>query len=122
VNPPTAVVVGAGPIGRNVAHLLRENGVEPAVIELNMETVRELRGQRYAAVYGDAGRTERLVKAGVANAKALVISVAGMPGVEETIRIARELNPGIQILVRTVYLREGDRGSSPPGPPAAWES
>jgi len=109
VNRPTAVVVGAGPIGRNVARLLRENAVEPAVIELNMDTVRELRGQGYAAVYGDAGRTETLIRAGVANAKALVISVAGMPGVEETIRIARELNPEIQILVRTVYLREGDR-------------
>ncbi|RPJ52573.1 MAG: sodium:proton exchanger, partial [Acidobacteria bacterium] len=109
VNRPTAVVVGAGPIGRNVARLLRENGVEPAVIELNMDTVRELRGQGYDAVYGDAGRTETLVRAGVASAQALVISVAGMPGVEETIRIARELNPGIQILVRTVYLREGSR-------------
>ena len=105
----TAVVGGAGPIGRTVARLLRENGIEPAMIELNMDTVRELGGQGFDAVYGDAGRVETLVRAGVDRARALVISVAGMPDVEETIRLARQLNPGIQILARTVYLREAHR-------------
>ena len=38
-----AVVVGYGPVGRTVTRLLRENDIEPTVIELNMETVRELR-------------------------------------------------------------------------------
>ena len=38
-----AVIVGYGPVGRTVVRLLRENGIEPTVIELNMETVRALR-------------------------------------------------------------------------------
>lgn len=29
-----------------------------------------------------------------------------MPGATETIRVARELNPGIRVLVRTTHLRE----------------
>ena len=38
-----AVVVGYGPTGRTMTRLLRENGIEPVVIELNMDTVRLLR-------------------------------------------------------------------------------
>src|SRR5580700_8148024 len=38
-----AVVVGYGPVGRTVVPLLRENSVEPTIIELNLETVRQLR-------------------------------------------------------------------------------
>ena len=38
-----AVVVGYGPTGRTVARLLKENGIQPTVIELNMDTVRALR-------------------------------------------------------------------------------
>ena len=37
-----AVVVGYGPAGR-LSRLLRENDIEPTVIELNLETVRALR-------------------------------------------------------------------------------
>ena len=37
-----AVIVGYGPVGRTLARLLRENQFEPVVIELNMETVRDV--------------------------------------------------------------------------------
>ena len=46
--------------------LLRENGIEPTVIELNMDAVRELREHGVDAVYGDATRPETLEAAGVA--------------------------------------------------------
>src|SRR5262249_31017053 len=36
-----AIVVGYGPVGRTLAHLLRENRVEPVVIDLNIDTVRQ---------------------------------------------------------------------------------
>ena len=38
-----AVVVGYGPTGQTVTRLLRENGISPTVIELNMDTVRAMR-------------------------------------------------------------------------------
>ena len=41
-----AVVIGYGPTGRTVSRLLRDNGIEPTVVELNMDTVRELRARR----------------------------------------------------------------------------
>jgi CPA2 family monovalent cation:H+ antiporter-2 len=101
-----AIVVGYGPVGRTLTRLLRENKLEPVVIELNLETVRRLNGEGVRAIYGDAGHRETLVEAGVEAATALLLTSSGMTGVTETIRWARELNPAIRILARSVYLEE----------------
>jgi CPA2 family monovalent cation:H+ antiporter-2 len=102
---PGTVVVGGGPIGRTVVRLLSENGIHPTVVDLNLDTVRELQKTGVRAVYGDATQAATLAAAGVAHARGLVISVAGLPGIEEAVRAARELNPAIQVLARTDYLR-----------------
>jgi CPA2 family monovalent cation:H+ antiporter-2 len=36
----------------------------------------------------------------------LIVSIAGLPGVQEAFKVARELNPSVQILARANYLRE----------------
>jgi len=101
-----AVVVGYGPTGRTVIRLLRENGIEPTVIELNMDTVRALRQDGVNAVYGDATRPDTLAGAGVATAGTLVLTSAGMANSTEVIRTAREFNPTIRVLARAGYLRD----------------
>lgn len=101
-----AVVAGYGPVGRTVCRLLRENGIMPCIIEMNLETVRQLRKDGIDAIYGDAVHRDTLLSAGVDRASTLILSVAGIPGTEDVIRQARELNPGIKILVRSNYLRE----------------
>ena len=101
-----AVVVGYGPVGRTVVRLLRENSVHPRVVEMNIDTVRELQGGGIDAIYGDATRPDALIASGITAARSLIISVGGMIGASETIRVARELNPGVRVLVRTTHLRE----------------
>jgi monovalent cation:H+ antiporter-2, CPA2 family len=101
-----AVVVGHGPVGRTVARLLRENRIDPTVIELNVETVRRLQAEGIPAVYGDASHADVLAAARIAGARSIVLTVAGLPTVSEIIRIACELNPRIQILARSASLRE----------------
>ena len=101
-----AVVVGYGPVGRTVTRLLSRNAVKPTIIEMNLETVHRLRQEGLPAVYGDASHRETLVNAGVAQAATLILTAGGLHGVEEIIRIARELNPVIRILARATYLYE----------------
>jgi CPA2 family monovalent cation:H+ antiporter-2 len=101
-----AVVVGYGPVGRTVTRLLRENEIEPTVIELNLETVRRLRAEGVAAVYGDASHRDTLKGAGVDRAGSLILSASGIGREEEVIRVARELNPSVRILARSSYLRD----------------
>jgi CPA2 family monovalent cation:H+ antiporter-2 len=101
-----AVVIGYGPVGRTVARLLRENRVEPTIVEMNLETVHRLRAEGIPAVYGDAGRRETLEQAGVARAATLVMSASSIKGAREVVRLARELNPDVRIISRSAYLRE----------------
>ena len=101
-----AIVIGYGPTGRTVVRLLRDNGIEPIVIELNMDTVRRLREQGFDAIYGDATRRDTLEAAGAAHAGTVILTSAGMGDAAEVIRMARELNPKVQVLARAAYLRD----------------
>jgi CPA2 family monovalent cation:H+ antiporter-2 len=101
-----AVVVGYGPVGQTVCRLLRENGVVPTVVEMNLETGQRLRTAGAAAVYGDAARPETLRAAGVDRADTLVLSASSLATAEEVVRLAREMNPGVRVLARSAYLRE----------------
>jgi CPA2 family monovalent cation:H+ antiporter-2 len=101
-----AIVVGYGPVGQTVTRLLRENGIEPIIIEMNRDTVHRLREAGVSAVYGDASHRETLQGAGVERAGSLILSAAGMHASAEVIRLARELNPTIRILARSAYVRE----------------
>lgn len=101
-----AVVVGYGPVGRTVARLLASNGFSPMVVDLNLNTVKELRARNLPVVYGDASHAEILRQAGVAKSDILILSSSSIRGGKEVIREARTLNPKIRILARTAYLRE----------------
>ncbi|TSK08915.1 MAG: sodium:proton exchanger [Geobacter sp.] len=101
-----AVVVGYGPTGKTLARLLAENGIEPFVVEMNLQTVRQLQKEGTAALYGDVTLRDTLEAAGVASAVALVLTSAGMQGEEDVIKLARELNPEVRILACATYLRD----------------
>ncbi|MGA2478625.1 MAG: cation:proton antiporter [Spirochaetia bacterium] len=101
-----AVVVGYGPVGQTLVRLLAENGISSTIIEMNLRTVRRLRQEGTAVVYGDAGHRETLASAGVPSAGSLFLSASGMGADREILRLAREMNPGIRILARSAYLRE----------------
>jgi CPA2 family monovalent cation:H+ antiporter-2 len=101
-----AVVIGYGPTGRTVVRLLRDNGIVPTVVELNIDAVRALRNDGVDAIYGDATRPETLEAAGVTRAGTLILGSAGMANSAEVIRAARALNPHVRVLARAPYLRD----------------
>ena len=103
-----AVVVGCGPVGMTVARLLRENGVEPTMIDMNLDTVQRLRARGERAVYGDATRRDTLLGARLAEARALILSAPNVPGTPEIIRLAREINPSVRVLARSTYVSQGE--------------
>jgi len=100
-----AIVIGHGPTGRTVTRLLRENGISPTIVELNIDAVRQLRENGISAVYGDASHTDTLVSAGLRHASTLIVSGAdtGSPAI---IQSARSINPTAHIFVRSAYLRD----------------
>ena len=101
-----AIVVGYGPVGQTVCRLLKQYDIEPTIIELNIETVQRLNKEGKPAVYGDASHPDILKEAGVLSATALILSAHGSPEWTEIVKAARQLNPTIQVLVRSAFLSE----------------
>jgi len=101
-----AVVIGYGPTGRAVARLLTDNGIATTVVDLNIDVVRALREEGFDAIYGDATRPDTLEAAGVAKAGSFILGSAGMANSEDVIRMARAMNPEIEVLARASYLRD----------------
>jgi CPA2 family monovalent cation:H+ antiporter-2 len=99
-------VIGYGPTGRTVVRLLRDNGIAPTVVELNIDAVRELRAEGVDAIYGDATRPDTLEAAGVPTVGNLILGSAGMANSAEVIRTARSMNRAVRVLARAAYLRD----------------
>jgi CPA2 family monovalent cation:H+ antiporter-2 len=111
-----AVVVGYGPVGQTVFQLLRDNNIEVTIVELNVGTVKALRAEGIRAVYGDATRIQTLTEAGADRASVLVLTTPKIHGCHEVIGQVRTLNPGIQVIARTEYLRDALRRGGGPRP------
>ena len=105
VDPRRCILVGYGPVGRIVRPLLVERGAAVTVVDLNLETVRGLRSEGLAAVYGDVLRPGTLDEAGIATAGTLVLST-DVEDAAEIVRQARLLNPALRVLARCAHLRD----------------
>jgi monovalent cation:H+ antiporter-2, CPA2 family len=103
------VLVGYGRVGRKVAEALRAAGLPFVVAEENRELVERLRTEGTPAVSGDASRPEVLVQAHIARARMLVIAIPDTIGVRQMAAHARQLNPGIEIVVRSHNEEEARR-------------
>lgn len=104
----SAIVVGFGPIGRTVDRLLSEFGIEPLVLEMNVDTVLERHATGKRALYGDATSPVLLESAGVTSARYLIVTIPDPQTRLHVIATARGLNPNLRILARARYLQERD--------------
>jgi len=101
-----AVVVGYGPIGQTVVRLLHDGGIEPVIIEMNLETTRRVRQEGHRVVYGDATHSDVLEAAGIRTAVALIVSGPSPEQGPEIVRVARKMNSNLRVLASSHYLRE----------------
>lgn len=95
------VLVGYGRVGKRIAQLLAEKAIPFVVVEENREIIENLRATNFAAVYGDASEPSVLIQSHIARASMLIIVIADTVYVGKMIRYACQLNPEIEIIVRT---------------------
>ncbi|MFB3887256.1 MAG: monovalent cation:proton antiporter-2 (CPA2) family protein [Thermodesulfobacteriota bacterium] len=100
------IVVGFGFNGRNVAEVLKEVSIPYVVLEINNDTVLEMKKRREPIFYGDGASLEVLRKLGLAKAKMLVIAISDPASTRRIVQIARKESPRLYILVRTRYTAE----------------
>ncbi len=103
------VVVGYGVNGSLLTRVLEEAHIPHVVVELAADTVRRARREGRRAIWGDATRRDILERAGVADAQVVVFAISDSKAVERSVRLARQLNPGLEIVVRTRRVQEIER-------------
>lgn len=101
-----AIVIGYGPVGRSVHRLLQEASLHTVVIDMNLDTVSELKREGQAAIFGDASHESILEQAGVKGAAHLVVTLPNAADRSAIVAAVRNLNPTVRILARARYLRE----------------
>lgn len=101
-----AVIVGYGPVGQTAARILRGFGVETVVVDLNIDTIRELANNGELGVYGDSTRHDILEAAGIKEAKYLLVTVPDVLVRTLVIITAKEINNELKVFARARYLKE----------------
>jgi CPA2 family monovalent cation:H+ antiporter-2 len=102
----TAVIVGYGPVGQAAFRILKEFDIKPVVIDLNLDTIKDLVDAGEFGVYGDAARTDILEAAGIRKAKYLLATIPAVLGRTVVTLAAKELNPELRVFVRARYIQE----------------
>lgn len=102
------IVVGYGPGGQRLVQVLRDTGIPFVVVEMNPRAIEQLDQEGVPAIFGDAGRPHILEKAGAMHAKLCVVVTHDTQSTPRVVQIARHLNPTIQLIVRTRFLRDID--------------
>jgi CPA2 family monovalent cation:H+ antiporter-2 len=95
------VLVGYGRVGRRIGEALIANDVSIVVVEDNREIVEGLREKNVPAVFGNASEPGVLIQAHIHKASMLVIATPDSAEARRMARIARAVNPRIEIVVRT---------------------
>ncbi|TAE75546.1 MAG: hypothetical protein EAZ65_08740 [Verrucomicrobia bacterium] len=101
-----AIICGYGPVGRSLNTALRTCDVPTLVLELNAQTVRELKQIGQAVLFADAAHSEALDLAGVERARFVAFTFPAVNITLAALPLIREKNPGIQIFARAKFQAE----------------
>lgn len=104
--PVQAVIIGYGIAGQKCAEVLDKMGVRYSVIDQNTKTIETLKAKNLKAIYGDASRHEILHAAALEEAIWLIIAVPSSVDRLTVTCEARLMNPNIDIIVRSHFIKE----------------
>jgi monovalent cation:H+ antiporter-2, CPA2 family len=103
------VICGYGRSGQNLKRFLEQEGVSIIALDSDPSRVRAAVAAGESVVYGDAGRRETLVAAGIHRAAAVIVSFAEPAVALRILGHVRELNPRVPVVVRTADDGDLDR-------------
>jgi CPA2 family monovalent cation:H+ antiporter-2 len=95
-----AIVVGHGRVGKVVCDLLDVHQVPYLSTDRDPETVAKQRRLGREVYYGDAASPEFLRSCGLMDASALIVTIHDREGIDEIVRVARQMRPDVLIVSR----------------------
>jgi CPA2 family monovalent cation:H+ antiporter-2 len=103
------IICGFGRSGQNLARLLEQEEIPFIALDSDPERVREAAADGSSVVYGDAGRREALIAAGLPKARAVAVTFADIPTALKILNHVQQLRHEVPVIVRTVDDSELDR-------------
>ncbi|HEX8011223.1 MAG TPA: monovalent cation:proton antiporter-2 (CPA2) family protein [Casimicrobiaceae bacterium] len=103
------IICGFGRSGQNLARLLEREEIAFIALDADSERVREAAADGSSVVYGDAGRREALIAAGLLKARAIAVTFADTATALKILHHVQQLRPEVPVIVRTVDDSELDR-------------
>lgn len=104
-----AIVIGIGPIGRQVTSRLEIMGIDVCLVDQSPVNLHAFAQQGFHTVAGDARDSDVLRRADAANCSLAVLSVPDDEIAYQIVRGLREVNPTATVLVRCRYQANSGR-------------
>jgi CPA2 family monovalent cation:H+ antiporter-2 len=95
------VLVGSGRVGGPVAQELAAHHVPYVIVEQSREVAEDLRERGLPVIYGDASRPEVMRDAHIERARLVIVAAPDAYQARAILALAHQLNPGLEVLVRT---------------------
>jgi monovalent cation:H+ antiporter-2, CPA2 family len=103
------IVCGYGRSGQSLVRLLEREGIDWVALDLDPKRVRDAARAGENVVYGDAGRREVLIAAGLTRATAVVVTYSHVQSALKVLSQIRMVRPDLPVVVRTRDDSEIDR-------------
>jgi len=95
------IICGYGRCGQNLARMLDKENIPYMALDLDPDRVRQAAAAGDSVVFGDAGRLQSLMAAGLARASAVVITYLDVPAAMKVLDHAHSHAPQVPVIVRT---------------------
>ena len=95
------IICGYGRCGQNLARMLEAQGIPYMALDTDPDRVRQAAAAGHSVVFGDAGRLQALMAAGLARASAVVITYLDIPAALKVLGNTRAHAPQVPVIVRT---------------------
>lgn len=101
-----AIICGYGPVGKALNEALLKCDVPTLVLELNADTVRELKSRGQPVLFADAAHPEALDLAGIERARFIAFTFPAIAVTLAALPVVREKNRGILVFARAKFQAE----------------
>lgn len=123
--PPPVIIVGFGRVGRLVADMMAAHSRPYVAIDSDSDLIERARRDGYNAKFGNATRAEALVRLGLAEAPAVILTMDEHILAQRLVRKLRNAYPDLPIIARardTVHAAELYRSGATMAVPETLES
>ena len=103
------IICGMGLNGENLVKVLKNTGINYAIIDLNFKNIKKAKAKGDKnVIWGDASNIEILKRANIDCARVMVIAISDRFLTKRCLRIAKSIKPDLHIIVRTKYVADVD--------------